>query len=183
MPLHLEPIDVIDDLAQSRAVLIVSCPVCPPVSLAMQRGAPWIELFKHGVKTEAFEHEIRALQDELGERGVRSDVYTMYVPSPMMCVWTRGQRSRLRRRAQHHDAVVVMGCESARVSVERALEGTGCRVVLAMELTGLTNALASFRLPLNVDLEENALVRDDGSVTDIDTAPSGAHQITEEGSS
>ncbi len=168
MPLHLEPIDVVDELEHSRSVLIVSCPVCPPVSLAMQRASPWIEFFKHGVKTEAFEDHLAELRERLQERGIRTGVMAMYVPSPMMCVWTRGQRRRLRRRAEGYDAVVVMGCDSAKVSVERALAGTGCRVVLAMELTGLTNALAAFELPLTINLEENALVGEDASVTTID---------------
>ncbi len=170
MPLHLEPVDVIDDLDAATSVLIVSCPVCPPVSVAMQRDAPWIEFFTHGVKTEAFERHIQSLRDELHNRGIRSAVTTMWLPSPMMCIWTRGQRTRLRKRAMEHDAVVVLGCESAKVSVERALAGTGCHVVLAMELTGLTNALASFELPSTVHLDENALVGDDGSVTEIESA-------------
>ncbi len=161
MPLHLEPLDVTDDLAQVTSVLIVSCPVCPPVSLAMQRDTPWIEFFKHGVKTDAFERHVQEFRDELEAHGVRSAVFTPYVPSPMMCVWTRGQRTRLRRRAERHDAVVVMGCESAKVSVERALVGTGCRVVLAMELTGLTNALATFEFPFTVHLEDKALVKEE----------------------
>ncbi len=174
MPLHLEPLDVIDDLAELSSVLIVSCPVCPPVSLAMQRGGPWIDFFRHGVKTEAFERHVQEFRDELEERGVRSAVYTPYVPSPMMCVWTRGQRTRLRRRAEHHDAVVVMGCESARVSVERALIGTGCPVVLAMELTGLTNALAGFELPLTVHLDEKELVDEGSGDRDRAVVPPGS---------
>ena len=74
MPLHLEPIDV----------------------LAMQRGSPWIDVLRHGVKTEAFEQHIEALRQSLEERGIRAEVLTMYVPSPMMCVFTSGQRRRLR---------------------------------------------------------------------------------------
>ena len=63
-----------------------------------------------------------------------------------------------------------MGCDSALVSVQRALAGTECRAVLAMKLTGLTNALATFELPLTINLEENALVGDGASVTTIDPA-------------
>ena len=68
------------------------------------------------------------------------------------------QHRRMRRRARGYEAVVVLGCESAKVSVERALEGMNCRVVIAMELTGLTNAVAKFQLPLTIDLAEKALV-------------------------
>ena len=169
MPLHLESIDVVDALEDSRSVLIVSCPVCPPVSLAMQRGSPWIEVLKHGVKTEAFEDHVDELRKDLERRGIRTGVYAMYVPSPMMCVWTMGQHRRLRKRAEAYDTVVVMGCDSAKVSVERALAGTGRRVVVAMELTGLTNAVATFDLPSTVDLDDRALVGDGASVTPIDS--------------
>ena len=51
MPLHLEPLDLSGDLEHATSVLIVSCPVCPPVSLAIQRGSPLMEVFKNGLKT------------------------------------------------------------------------------------------------------------------------------------
>ena len=114
MPLHLESIDVQDELAEARSALIVSCPVCPPVSLAMQRGAPWLEPLRHGVKTEAFEAHIRDVRDSLERRGIKTGVFRMWIPSPMMCVWTSGQRKRLLKRAADYDAVVVLGCDSSR---------------------------------------------------------------------
>ena len=55
MPVHLEPLDVSSDLENFRSVLIVSCPVCPPMCLAMQQNSPFIEFFKRGLKTGAFE--------------------------------------------------------------------------------------------------------------------------------
>ena len=64
----------------------------------------------------------------------------------------------MRRRARGYEAVVVLGCESAKVSVERALEGMKCRVVVAMELTGLTNAVAKFQLPGTINLARKELV-------------------------
>lgn len=36
MPLHLEPVDLSDELERYESVLIVSCPICPPVSLAAE---------------------------------------------------------------------------------------------------------------------------------------------------
>ena len=62
--------------------------------------------------------------------------------------------SCLRRRAAGYDAALVMGCESARQTVEQALRGTGCDVVLGMELVGITNARLKFGLPLTVTLED-----------------------------
>ncbi len=158
MPLHLEPVDVSNELDGLDSALIVSCPICPPVSLAMQNDPPVIEFFKHGIKTEAFEDYIGRTRESLESRGIRTGVCTMYLPDPMMCLWTEGQHRRMRKRAKGYAAVVVLGCESAKVSVERALDGMACRVLLAMELTGLTNAVAKARLPLTIDLAQKQLV-------------------------
>lgn len=48
MPLHLELVDVSAELESVSSVLIVSCPVCPPVSLAIQKRSPLFELFENG---------------------------------------------------------------------------------------------------------------------------------------
>jgi hypothetical protein len=105
MPLHLEPVDVSVDLENVRSVLIVSCPVCPPVSLAIQKGTPFIDIFKSGIKTPAFEDHIQNIRESLERRGVRTGVFSMYAPVPTMCLWTRGQHKRLRRRAKDFEAV------------------------------------------------------------------------------
>jgi len=51
-----------------------------------------------------------------------------------------------------------MGCESARYTVEEALKGTDCAVLLAMQLVGITNAKLKFGFPLTVELEDLARV-------------------------
>jgi hypothetical protein len=71
-----------------------------------------------------------------------------------MCLWTKGQRSRLVKRAGDYQAVLVMGCESARYTAERALKDTDFKIILAMRLTGITNAVVKFEFPLTVKLEE-----------------------------
>ncbi len=167
MPLHLEPVDVSAALGDARSALIVSCPICPPVSLALRDGSPLLRPFKDGIKTRAFEDHIHRLRSELEQQGIRTGTYTMYAPCPMMCMPTAGQRSRLRKRARGYDAVVVLGCESAKVTAQRALEGTGRRVVLGMELTGMTNAVVRFEAPATVHLHERALVSDDGEIHEI----------------
>ena len=100
MPLHMEARDISDRLDGVASVLIVSCPICPPISVAMQQNAPYIELFKHGLNTEVFEDYIKSIREPLEQRGVRTGVYRSYVPSPTMCLWTRGQRERFRREAR-----------------------------------------------------------------------------------
>lgn len=154
MPLHMKPLDVSAELANVSSVLIVSCPVCPPVSLAVQKCSPLIELFKRGVKTGAFEDYIREIRDPLEKRGVHTAAFSIYAPLPTMCLWTEGQRQRLLRRAKGYEAVVVLGCDTARYTVQQTLEGTGCRVIQAMETTGLTNATVKLKFPMTVTLDD-----------------------------
>ena len=159
MPLHLEPIDLSAELKSYKSVLIVSCPVCPPVSLATEKESPLIEFFKSGIKTGAYEEHIRELRESLEQRGATTDVFTSYAPCTAMCLWTKGQRNRLLKRARDYQAALVMGCESARYTVEETLKDTDCRVFLGMRLTGVTNASLKFEFPLTVNLENLARVK------------------------
>ena len=158
MPLHLEPIDLSDQLQTYRSVLIVSCPVCPPVSLASDNDSPFIEFFKHGIKTPAFEDHLSGIREPLERDGIRTGVFTSYLPCAATCLWTKGQRSRLLKKAREYDAALVMGCESARYTVEETLKDAGCDVILAMQLVGITNAKLKFGFPLTVSLDSLARV-------------------------
>lgn len=158
MPLHLEPLDITGDIEQASSVLIVSCPVCPPVSLAIQKGSPFINVFKNGIKTGAFEDYIDEIRQPLEKRGVQTGVFSLYTPLPTMCLWTQGQRRRLLKRAKHYEAVLVLGCDSATYSVRQALKETQCQVIQAMHMTGITNATVKFRFAMTVTLEEKTTV-------------------------
>jgi hypothetical protein len=158
MPLHLESRDVSAELENHKSVLIVSCPVCPPVSLATDNDSTFIEFFKHGVKTSAYEDHLHEIRESLEQRGVKTGVFTSYVPCAATCLWTKGQRKRLLKRAMEFDAALVMGCESARYTVEETLKTTACEVVLAMQLVGITNASLKFQFPMTVKLENPARV-------------------------
>ena len=160
MPLHLEPLDVTGDLENVNSVLIVSCPVCPPVSLAIQKGSPFIELFRSGLKTGAFEDYIEEIREPLEQRGLRTGVFSIYAPLPAMCLWTKAQRRRLLQRAKDFEAVMVLGCDSATYTVQKALKDTECQVIQAMRMTGITNAIVRFQFPMTVKLEENVRVGD-----------------------
>lgn len=158
MPLHLQSLDLSEKLHDYSAVLIVSCPVCPPVSLATDEDSPFIEFFKHGIKTPAYEHHLGEIREALEEDGIRTGVFTSYLPCAATCLWTSRQRKRLLKRAKQYDAAIVMGCESARHTVEDTLKDTGCDVILGMQLVGITNAILKFELPLTVRLENLARV-------------------------
>ena len=157
MPVYLEPRDVTAELGDVESVLIVSCPVCPPMSLAMQKRKPFLELFKHGLDTGAFQDYVTSIREPLEERGVRTGVCTLRAPSPIMCLWTEGQRRRLRKRAKSYEAVLVLGCDSATHTAKDALKDTGCQVFQAMRMMAMANATMRFRFPMTVDLDMHPL--------------------------
>ena len=158
VPINLEPRDVSAELANARSVLIVYCPVCPQFSLAMQTDSPWLEFLRNGLKTAALEDHIRSIRDPLEQRGVRTDVFTMRAPLPTMCLWTNGQRKRLLKRARDYEAVVVLGCDSAAFTAQRVLEDTSSRVILGMQMVGITNATVTHRFPLTFELQDTSRV-------------------------
>jgi len=161
MPLHLEPRDVSADLEHFNSVLIVSCPICPPMSLATQHDSPFIEFFKRGFKTGAFEDYIESIRRPLEQRGIRTGAYAIYVPTPTMCTWTKGQRNRLLKRARDYDAVLVLGCNSAAYTVQETLRHTACRVIPGMRMVGTTNATLKVRFPLTIHLDNHRVLQNE----------------------
>jgi hypothetical protein len=159
MPVHLEPLDVSADLENFRSVLIVSCPVCPPMCLAMQQNSPFIEFFKRGLKTGAFEDHIQSIRKPLEQRGVRTGAYSIHIPTPMMCLWTEWQRSRFLKRARDYEAALVLGCDSATHTVQEVLKDTDCQVIQGMQMIGTTNATLKVRFPLTVELEMHCVLK------------------------
>ena len=155
MPVNLTPRDVSSELAGFDSVLIASCPVCPPMCLAMQEEEPFIEFFKHGFKTPAFEDHIESIRESLTERGVRTDVFSIHTPTPMMCLWTERQRARLLKRARDFDAVVILACDSGTESAKDALKDTDCQVIQALDMDGVINATTSIHFPLTVVMERH----------------------------
>ena len=181
MPIHLEPIDVSAELQDVGSVLIVACPICPPMSLAMQEQSPVIELFKRGIKTGAFEDFIREIREPLERRGVRTGVFRTYLPCPTMCLWTKGQRRRFLKHARDYEAVLVLGCDSSTRTAESTLAGLDVRVFQAMHATGIANATLRYRFPMTLDLQHSTYATGDRAITggadadrpEIPTAPEG----------
>ena len=155
MPVNLTPRDVSADLAGFNSVLIASCPVCPPMCIAMQKKEPFIEFFKHGIKTAAFEDYIQSIRDTLGERGVRTGVFSIHTPTPMMCLWTERQRKRLKKRAKDYEAVLILACDSGTESAKDALKDTDCQVIQSLDRDGVINATTSIHFPLTVVMERH----------------------------
>lgn len=165
MPVKLTPRDVSTDLAGFNSVLIASCPVCPPMCLAMQKEEPFIEFFKHGVKTGAFEDYIQSIRDSLTERGVRTGKFSTHTPTPMMCLWTKRQRERFLKRAKDYEATLVLACDSGTVSAKDALNDTDCKVIQALEMDGVINATTTIRFPLTISMEPHVESSDEPEQT------------------
>ncbi len=176
MPVHLEPRDVSTDLENYNSVLIVSCPVCPPMCLAMQQNSPFIEFFKRGLKTGAFEDYIQSIRKPLEQRGVRTGTYAIHIPTPMMCLWTKWQRSRFLKRAKDYEAVLVLGCDSATYTAQEVLENTDCQVIQGMDMIGTTNATLQVRFPLTFNLGMHCVLKN-GTVQQHETNVSGIREI------
>jgi len=121
--------------------------------LAMQNNEPFIEFFRHGIKTSAFEDHIQSIRDSLTERGARAGVFSIHTPTPMMCLWTRRQRERLLKHARDYDAVLIMACDSGTESAKDALKDTNCQIIQALDMDGVINATTSIRFPLTVVME------------------------------
>jgi len=63
-------------------------------------------------------------------------------------------RRKLLREARRHDAVVVLGCSSATMTVRDALVSTGSRVIEGMEASGITNARLGLAFPGDITFTE-----------------------------
>jgi hypothetical protein len=131
--------------------------------LAMQQNSPFIEFFKRGLKTGAFEDYIQSIRKPLEQRGVRTGAYSIHTPTPMMCLWMKWQRSRLLKRARNYEAVLVLGCDSATYTVQETLKNTACQVIQGMQMIGTTNATLKVRLPLTIDLDMHCVLNNGGA--------------------
>ena len=160
MPVHLEPLNVTANLEKFRSILIVSCPVCPPMCVAMQQNAPFIEFFKTGLKTGAFEDLIQSIREPLEQHNISTGVYSIHIPTPMMCLWTDWQRNRFLKRAKDYEAALVLGCDSATYTVQQVLKDTECQVIPGMKMIGITNATLKFRFPLTIELQMNNVIEE-----------------------
>jgi hypothetical protein len=155
MPIHFDDLDVIPEVAGLSSALIVPCNMCPAVTVALRENKPFMQLHRSFLKSAPFEEYLRALQSRLGEKGVSTEVFRSNLYHQwFMCMWTAGRQKKLRKQAIQHDAVIVLGCDSATVTVRDSVESTGCKVIEAMKVTGIMNAKLKFRLPGNLSFDD-----------------------------
>lgn len=151
MPMHLEDVDVLPETAGLRSALIVPCNMCPAVTVAVNEGKPFMQLFRSLLRSPPFERHIEALRSRLREHGVHTKVFRSRLYHHwFMCMWPAGRRKKLEREAKHFDAVIVLGCDTATETVREAAAASGCRVIEGMAFGGLTNARLRLRWPAEV---------------------------------
>lgn len=148
MPIHFDDLDVMPELAGLHSALIVPCNMCPAVTVAVREERPFMRLYRSFLKSAPFTEYIRAMQDRLLKKGIRTEVFESNIYHQwFMCMWTAGRQKKLRKHAKQHDAVIVLGCDSATETVRDSVRSTGCRVVEGMRVTGIMNAKLSLRWP------------------------------------
>jgi hypothetical protein len=147
MPIHFEDREAASEAAGLRSALIVPCYLCPAVTVATRMNRPFLRLFRNPVKSAPFEEYLEALQSRLGERGVSTKVFRSRLYHHwFMCMWTARRRKKLAKQALEHDAVIVLGCDSATQTVRDAVPA-GVKVIEGMRTAGIMNGRLSFRLP------------------------------------
>lgn len=153
MPIYLKPLDDLSMFSDSQSVLIVPCPVCPAISMAIQDGTSYMKIFRSFLRTPVFQTYLKTVRRQLEEKGIRIGIFESYFPMPLMCMWLPGQRKRLLKRACDYDGVAVPGCDAAAFNVSDALKSTNCKVVQLMQVEGIVTAIPRLGFPFNVNLE------------------------------
>jgi hypothetical protein len=158
MPIFLQPKNNASSLYGFKSVLIVTCPVCPAVSLAIQQKKPYMQFLRHFLATGALREEVASLKADLEQRGIRTGSFTSYLPLPLMCLWSKGQRRRLLKKARGYQAIAILGCDAATVNARDALASVGCEIVQMMQVAGIVTAIPAFEQGL--DLKLNTIGKD-----------------------
>ncbi|MDG5470094.1 hypothetical protein P9J64_17395 [Deltaproteobacteria bacterium IMCC39524] len=154
MPLHFNDRDIKSEVNGLKSVLIVPCNMCPAVTVAVREDKPFIQIFKHFLKSAPFEKYLRELQSKFKENGVNTKVFKSQLYHHwFMCMWTSGKRKKLQKLAKEYDAIVVLGCKSATETVRDVVKVNNCKVIEGMESTGIMNAELRFHLPGNISFE------------------------------
>lgn len=159
MPIHFNDRDILPEITGLKSVLIVPCYMCPAVTVAVREKKPFMQFFRHFLKSAPFEQYLEALQSRLKENGVESKVFkSVFFHQWFMCMWTSHRRRKLRKLAQQYDAILVLGCESATETVRDEVKSIDCKVIAGMEVAGIMNAQLRFQLPGNISFANCRIV-------------------------
>ena len=154
MPLFLKPSsEVLEQAEGIKSVLIVPCRFCPAASLAIQHQKPYIELLRRFLRTGVYEAYIKSLVHDLKSKGIKTAIFdSKIVHQFFACLWTKGRRNNLAKKAAGFDAVLVLGCEGTVDLVREAID-SNTPVISGMDTKGIMNVQPKGSLPLNISLE------------------------------
>jgi hypothetical protein len=159
MPIHFKDLDVISQVTGLRSVLIVPCNMCPAATVSIREKKPFMQLFRSLLKSLPFEQYLKKLQSRLREQGVKTEIFrSNFYHQWFMCMWTSAQRKKLQKVVPKHEAVIVLGCDSATETVREAVKSTGCKVVEGMKVSGIMNATLKFHFPCNISFEDSNVI-------------------------
>lgn len=159
MPIHLDVVDVASQVQGLNSVLIAACNMCAGASLAMRDSEPFLQFFGSLLKSPPLERHIRTLESQLGKMGVKAKKFKGGVIQQFfLCLWTSRQRRKFQECAKQYDGVIVLGCDSATVTVEVAVKGMACRVVEGMKVAGIMNTRTRFHLPCDISFDQSEVV-------------------------
>ena len=154
MPIHFHDVDLAPELLGLKSALIVPCIMCPAVTVAIREKQPLMRFFRSPFKSAPFEQYLESLQTRLLDQGVINDVFkSRLYPHWFLCMWSEGRRRKLEKQAKDYDAVIVLGCDSATETIRDAVKSSGCKVIEAMEVGGLTNARFKYGFPDKISFE------------------------------
>lgn len=154
MPIHFHDVDLTEEISGLKSALIVPCVMCPSVTVSIREQKPLMRFLRSPFKSAPFEQYLEALQSRLLENGVVSDVFNSRLyQNWFLCMWSAGRRRKLQARAKNYEAVIILGCDSATETIREAVKSSGCKVIEAMKVGGLTNAKIKFSFPDKVSLE------------------------------
>ena len=159
MPIHFDDLDMVSEVAGLSSALIVPCIMCPAATVAIREKRPFMQLYRSLLKSAPLEDYIKALQSRLQEKGVITEVFKNRLHHNwFLCMWTSRRRKKLKKRAKEHEAVIVLGCRSATVTVQDAVKSADCKVIEGMKVAGIMNGALRFRLPGDVSFEDCKIV-------------------------
>jgi hypothetical protein len=159
MPIRFNDLDVVSKVEGLSSALIVPCNMCPAATVAVREKKPFMQLFRSFLKSPPFEQYLGELQSRLGEKGINSKVFRSNIYHQwFMCMWTSAQRQKLQEDMKQHEAVIVLGCDSATETIRDSVKSTDCKVIEGMEISGIMNAKIKFHLPCNISFVDCKIV-------------------------
>lgn len=159
MPIHLDDLDPVSDATGLDSVLIVPCNLCPAVTVAVREKKPFMNLLKSFLKSVPFENYIKELQSRLRDKGIKSKVFkSILYHKWFMCMWTSGQRRKLKKYLKKYEGVIVLGCDTATKTVMDEARSTNCKVIEGMKVSGLMNAKLQLHFPGKISFDDCKIV-------------------------